>query len=278
MNYEFTQIKKLIKDFHSVTGQQIGFFDNNFNIIAQFPEKRCAFCERIRNTENGYTACTNSDEILLREASKGKTVRKRCHAGLLEVCAPIIDDMGISGYLMFGQILYDDNIDAQQKNTKALTSDYFNNDEFDENILSVRVLSSDYIDSVENIMTACISYIHLSRMISATKTGLWAQIDYYIERNTERSFSLKEMSDDLGVSISSICKTVKAHSDKTVLQLLTAKRLKKAKNLLKTTNMNINEIAYTVGIQDYNYFTKLFKKHENLTPSDFRKSYQKNIN
>ena len=43
-------------------------------------------------------------------------------------------------------------------------------------------------------------------------------------------------------------------------------------------NMNINEIAYTVGIQDYNYFTKLFKKHESLTPSAFRKNYQRSLN
>lgn len=271
MNYEFDQIKKLIKDFYAVTGQQIGFFDKDFNIIAKYPEKRCDFCERIRNTNKGYKACTYSDETLLQEAAKGKTVRARCHAGLLEVCAPIIDDMGISGYLMFGQILYDNNIEEQHESIRKLASGYFSKNEFEKNIKSIRTLSSEYIDSVENIMTACISYIHLSRMLSATKTGLWAQIEYYIERNYIRSFSLEEMADDLGISISSICKTAKKHSNKTLHQLLTATRLKKAKKLLKETEMNINEISYMVGIQDYNYFTKIFKKNEGITPTEYRK-------
>lgn len=275
MNYDFGKIKKLIKDFYAVTGQRIGVFDKDFNIIFEYPEKCCNFCERIRKSQKGFDACMKSDKTFLEEASKGKTIRARCHAGLLEICAPIIDDMGISGYLMFGQILYNTNETKQYDEIKNLTKDYFKDDEFDDLIKSVRTLSNEYLSSVENIMTACISYIHINQILTATKTGLWAQIDYYIERNTAKNFSLEEMADDLGVSVSSICKTAKNHSNKTVLQLLTEKRLKKAKNLLKSTDMNINEIAYTVGIQDYNYFTKLFKKHEELTPSQYRKNYRK---
>lgn len=271
MNYEFEHIFKLIKDFYVVTGQRIGFFDKNFNIIAEYPKKCCDFCECIRQHPDGFCACMKSDRTLLEEASKGKTIRNRCHAGLLEVCAPIIDDMGISGYLMFGQILYDKNVEIQHNEIKKLTSIYFNEDVFNDRISSVRTLSPDYIDSVENIMTACISYIHLNKILNATKTGLWAQIDYYIERNFASNFSLEDMANDLGVSISSICKTAKKYSNKTIHQLLMVKRLKKAKSLLKNTDMNINEIAYTVGIQDYNYFTKLFRKNENLTPSEYRK-------
>lgn len=278
MNYDFDKIKKLIKDFYTVTGQRIGLFDKDFNILFEYPEKCCDFCKCIRKTQEGYDACIKSDKTFLEEASKGNTVRAYCHAGLLEICAPIVDDMGISGYLMFGQILYNDTSEKQYKEIERITKKYFKNDDFKKALKSVRTISEEYLSSVENIMTACISYIHVNRILTATKTGLWAQIDYYIERNSAKNFSLEEMADDLGVCVSSICKTVKTHSQKTVLQLLTEKRLNKAKNLLKTTSMNINEIAYAVGIQDYNYFTKLFKKHESLTPSAFRKNYQRSLN
>ncbi len=271
MNYDNQEIKKLIKDFYEVTGQRIALFDRNFNIITKYPEKRCDFCEHIRSTEKGHIACTCSDNDMLKKASLGKTVRLKCHAGLLEICAPIIDDMGISGYLMFGQILYDTEVQEQLNKIKKLTKDYFTKKDFDEKISSIRSLSPEYLDSVENIMTACISYIHLNKMLNAAKTGLWAQIDYYIERNFTSQFSLEDMSNDLGFCISTICKTVKAHSGKTIHQLLTIKRIAKAKNLLKTTNLNVNEVSDSVGIHDYNYFTKIFKKNVGLTPTQFRK-------
>ncbi len=271
MNYDFEHILTLIKDFYAVTGQRIGFFDKNFNIITEYPKKCCDFCECIRKNPEGYASCMKSDRTLLEEASKGTTVRCRCHAGLLEICAPIIDDMGISGYLMFGQILYDKNIEEQHNEIKKLTKNFFQYDDFDEKILSVRTLSPEYINSVENIMKACISYIYLNRILTATKTGLWAQIDYYIERNYLIDFTLEDMAKDLGVCISSICKTVKKQTNKTVHQLLTSKRLKTAKQLLKNTDMNINEIAYSVSIHDYNYFTKIFKKYEKMTPTEYRK-------
>ncbi len=271
MNYDNKEIKKLIKDFYEVTGQRIALFDKNFNIVTKYPDKRCDFCEHIRSTQKGHIACTCSDNDMLRKASSGKTVRLRCHAGLLEVCAPIIDDMGIIGYLMFGQILYDTDVELQHKETKKLTENFFNVEEFNEKISSVRTLSSEYLDSVENIMTACISYIHLHKMLDAAKTGLWAQIDYYIERNYTTQFSLEDMAKDLKVSVSSICKTIKAHTDKTVHQFITEMRIKKAKSLLKNSTLNINEISYLVGIPDYNYFTKLFKKCEGITPTAYRK-------
>jgi AraC-like DNA-binding protein len=266
---ENDKILRLIKDFYTVTGQRIGVFDSEFNLLAEYPKRCCALCEEIRKSIDGYNACMHSDRALLIEASGGKTVRRRCHAGLIDICAPIVDDIGIIGYLMFGQLLYNNDLDIQLKNTRKLTAKYVK--DFDAMVYSIRILTDEYLESVENIMTACISYIHLNKMLSATKTGLWAQIDYYIERNYSQQFSLNEMANDLGFSVSSICKTAKAQSGKTIHQLLNIKRIKKSKDLMKKTTLNINEIAASVGINDYNYFTKLFKKFEGCTPTEFRK-------
>lgn len=49
-------------------------------------------------------------------------------------------------------------------------------------------------------------------------------------------------------------------------------RVKKAKELLKGTNMLIDEIMYAVGYQDSQHFRQIFKKIEGVSPSEFRKS------
>ena len=54
--------------------------------------------------------------------------------------------------------------------------------------------------------------------------------------------------------------------------------LEKAKTLLKNSNLTINEIAYELGFEYPQNFSKLFKKKVGLSPTDFRNEKQININ
>lgn len=56
----------------------------------------------------------------------------------------------------------------------------------------------------------------------------------------------------------------------TVLDYVTKKRLEKALNLLQSTNMKVYAISETIGYNDTKYFSKLFKKHYGLLPSQLR--------
>ena len=44
-----------------------------------------------------------------------------------------------------------------------------------------------------------------------------------------------------------------------------------AKVLLYQTELSINEVANEIGIEDQSYFSRLFKKYEQVTPLQFRK-------
>ncbi|QED49312.1 AraC family transcriptional regulator [Cytobacillus dafuensis] len=50
-------------------------------------------------------------------------------------------------------------------------------------------------------------------------------------------------------------------------------RLNKAKELLRNTDLSILHIAIQVGLEHQSSLTRLFQKHEELTPSQFRKKY-----
>ena len=49
-------------------------------------------------------------------------------------------------------------------------------------------------------------------------------------------------------------------------------RLDQGRDLLKNTNLSIVEIAQQVGYTDADYFSRLFKRYYQLTPSEFRRS------
>ena len=273
--YENAQIEQLLKDFYTVTGQRVGVFDRDANIIFEYPRPCCDFCSHIRSFQKGRQACMNCDRAWIEEAAKGKTVKYRCHAGLIEICAPIVDEIGIVGYFMFGQVLYDTNYQEQYEQCKKLCADYFTPEEFERQISSVKRISAEYLHSVENIMAACVGFIYLKQLMRVSGTGLWGQIDYYLERNYTRRFTLEEMAEELKVSVSSICKTAKAKTGKTLKELLMQKRIHKAKKLLQSSGSSISEVALAVGIADYNYFSRLFKRIEDISPTAFRNNEKK---
>lgn len=59
--------------------------------------------------------------------------------------------------------------------------------------------------------------------------------------------------------------------DVNFIEQLTAVRIENAKKLLKRGEYSIKEICYLSGYSDPNYFSRLFKKHEGISPSVYLK-------
>nr|WP_315206603.1 helix-turn-helix transcriptional regulator [uncultured Flavobacterium sp.] len=59
---------------------------------------------------------------------------------------------------------------------------------------------------------------------------------------------------------------------KTTTEVITARIILEAKRMLMDKKFTVNEIATELGYDDYSYFTRLFKKHTEMTPTDFRTS------
>lgn len=68
----------------------------------------------------------------------------------------------------------------------------------------------------------------------------------------------------------------KKYTGKTIVEYITEYRLGKAKKLLRQSELTIEEIAFQVGFSSTSYFSHKFREMFFITPSDFRKSSQKN--
>lgn len=97
----------------------------------------------------------------------------------------------------------------------------------------------------------------------------------YIERHYNTEISYLELAKLLNVSKYHFCHLFKEATGKTVVQYINDIRLDKAYNLLKNTDMNITQISMSVGFNDMNYFSRLFRKHKNVSPSSVRNHEKK---
>ena len=96
----------------------------------------------------------------------------------------------------------------------------------------------------------------------------------YISRNySENTLSLDKVALSAGLSGSYFSALFKQQTGEGFLDYLTAVRMEKAKEILRSGNRTVSSIASDVGYNDTKYFTKLFKKHTGLKPSEFRKIY-----
>jgi two-component system response regulator YesN len=93
----------------------------------------------------------------------------------------------------------------------------------------------------------------------------------YIKENYARDLTLEEVAQAVHISPYYLSHLFKEELGVTFIGYLTKVRIEQAKILLLETNLTIQQISYMVGYQDSSYFTKVFKKLEGRTPTQFRR-------
>ena len=99
-----------------------------------------------------------------------------------------------------------------------------------------------------------------------------------IDADLSANLSLATLAEAQNVSSGYLATIFKKETDKTVSEYIREKRVKQAKHLLSTTNLQVQTIALHCGIMDVQYFTKIFKKETGKTPKEYREYIKNNQN
>ncbi|MBP1972673.1 helix-turn-helix domain-containing protein [Cohnella thailandensis] len=91
----------------------------------------------------------------------------------------------------------------------------------------------------------------------------------YLQENYMADISLDNCAEHAGCNPFFLSKAFKQVTGKNFIDYLTELRTDKAKELLRDTELRINEVAERVGYQ-HSYFNRIFKKMEGMTPSRYR--------
>ncbi|MDD3240175.1 MAG: AraC family transcriptional regulator, partial [Lachnospira sp.] len=94
----------------------------------------------------------------------------------------------------------------------------------------------------------------------------------YISLNLSEDINLNSIAEAVNFSPSYISRKFKEEVGTTLPKYIAEQRIELAKSLLEKTGMSVKEVSYYIGIPDWNYFTKLFKKSVGVTPSEYKKN------
>ena len=129
---------------------------------------------------------------------------------------------------------------------------------------------------------SCIDNLKISIYESKTNTQVDSEnreervissITRYMQEHLSEEISLSVLAEEFHLNPQYISQLFKNEIGVGFLAYLTNIRIEKAKKLLLSTSLSVTEISEHTGYSDYRVFTKVFKKTEGITPSQFRREF-----
>ncbi len=264
-------LKKVLIDFYNITKFKIVLYDSDRNILYSYPEKMCKFCETVRKNNTLAKKCIACDNIGfdICDETRNPYIYK-CHMSVIEAIAPIYSNEINVGYLMFGQILGNDNTAVKTAAQKA--SQAFGLEFSDSMISEMTTADETYICSAVNMMTMCANYLYTNEIIRNNPNIFVYQLKEYIRTHLNNDISIESICKHFYISKTKLYKISKKNFNMGISDYIRLQRINSAKKLIRNTDASITQIAASVGIQDTNYFIRIFKQSEGITPLQYRKN------
>ena len=130
-------------------------------------------------------------------------------------------------------------------------------------------IDADIIKASIEALTVAVNKLEDIGSADTCKDARMIEIMNYIQANYI-DVTLDDLAEKFYLSKPYISKYIKEKSGMTFGELVKKIRMKKAKALLKSSNMTVENIALTVGYQNVEHFNRMFKKAYNMTPIQFR--------
>ncbi|TDQ37737.1 AraC family two component transcriptional regulator [Aureibacillus halotolerans] len=106
---------------------------------------------------------------------------------------------------------------------------------------------------------------------SDNKSWLVEQAMNYIHQHYMTDIKALEVAKEVHISPNYFSSLFKEKTGKNFNEFVNELRIAKARELLQGTHMKVHEVAETVGFQEYKYFSEVFKRFSQMTPSVYRK-------
>ena len=113
--------------------------------------------------------------------------------------------------------------------------------------------------------------LNLAQFKNDKDHSLYSKIEEYISQNYASLTSDKDIAKSLNYHPYHISRVLKEHSGLTLHKYVVKYRIKRACELLRNTNLTINQISKKVGYENQNQFSNIFSRETGISPTEYRK-------
>ena len=267
---ERERLKKILVDFHTLAHVRTVIYDSDFNKIAAYPERKCDFCELMKQDARSRALCKSDDHNACRICSKRNSLYMyECHAGLVEAVAPIrMNDLNL-GYIMFGQVRRKERSPDEICTYAARFVP--DTQQLADSVQKIKVRGEKEIRAIAGVMEACTCYLLMEQLIKLDSNNQIYKLSDYITNHLSDDLSVDRLCAVLQVSRVALYELAHRYYGMSIAKYIRKKRAQEAAQLLREGQISVKAAALQVGFFDGNYFSKIFKQEFGVTPSDYKK-------
>jgi two-component system response regulator YesN len=134
-----------------------------------------------------------------------------------------------------------------------------------------RIYASKNLEELRNIVTEIIKNMQeISKKENKENRIVQLAKEIIYEDFGNGNLGVATIAEQLKVSVAYLSSLFKMETGQNLVKFITKYRIEKSKELLRHTNMRINDIANHVGYMNPSYYISIFRNHEGVSPTQYR--------
>ncbi|MBQ4269578.1 MAG: PocR ligand-binding domain-containing protein [Clostridia bacterium] len=272
IRYDLKTMKQICESLGAIANTSASFYDEKLTPQVHSERYNRTLCDAIRT--NGLATCLKTDSAMLEQAKdKDEAFYYFCHFGLVELTYRVTIADKTVGYLLMGPYRDPKHTEKDLEAIKNLCQkSNFDYEELKSAYLRINEFSEKTFLAVKNILNLLFSSISRQNLAPMDGSLFEKVISPYIIEHIGDDLSLDALCKEFFLSTKQLYKIFYDAEGVTPKKYINRIRTLTARDLILNTNLSLPAIAAKVGIPDYNYFIKIFKRYDAHTPMYYRKN------
>ena len=272
LDFDLQLTKKLLTHLGYLTKASVQLYDENFEGTYACTEPCNRFCQMVKC--HYADRCKNSDSGAMQKVkqSDDNNMHYACHFGMKEMVIKLQRGKIIYGYIVIGPMR---DTRTEKQSLAAITqycAEYgLNEKKMRDLYFKATRFSQQKYEAIKELTFAIFEYAVNKNLITVKHNVFENTIAPYIKANLDKPLDAESLCEAFCMSEKQIYTAVVKSTGIPPKKYITAQRMLGARELIENTDEPLTDIADKVGIHDYNYFGKIFRKTFGHAPSFYRR-------
>lgn len=268
IQYNAEQLNRIINNIFVLTGISISILDSNYNVLANCSKEQ-DFCSLSQTFDDKKSLCSQCDQKILKLCESTKKMESHiCWAGLYDSAMPIVKNDTIVAFAIMGRM----------RSERSPVLPQILPDDDPHTLEQLYELYSKLPFMTETKLSALydlLSYILFEPSIQIVYDSFINKAIDFIDTHLHEDLSVGALCNKFHISKNYLYKAFSNNLGSSVNEYIATQRLKRAKEMLTICDEPVHIVAEKVGIYNYTYFCRWFKKRMGISPNEYRKSSRK---
>lgn len=270
------EVKALIDSFASCFGVKITIYSMELDEwLVGFHPATSDYCTLLQEQLKVRERCVLQDQQVCKRCKRLQQRQQfyHCFGGLTEAVIPLVIDKKMICYAIIGQ--FRTQLKVPQEIRKLWSQKKLPGTILEEAYEKRPFFTKPTLSNMLQLFSNMIQVFIETKYMEIEKLELTNQIIVYVNSHLEEKLLINEVASTLGVSPSAVIRAVKHDLQISFHQLVILYRIQKFENIIaKNPALQIKEASSRVGYDDPLYFSRLYRKVRDITPSEYLKRAQ----